>query len=77
MHNDELTDAVSDTYWAEEITLGVGAGVGDIAVSNLHANGVAATASFVEGASMLPEPATCTLGLAALSMLCIRRRRRA
>ena len=38
MHNAELTDAVCDTYWAEEITLGVGAGIGDITVSNLHAN---------------------------------------
>ncbi len=187
MHNAELTDAVCNTYWEERITVGIGAGVGDITVSNLHANstyvvsgmftvgsvasllgtqapvtldyksgaitelasflttktgsvefidlaignfnlagllggdtfimtwifeteeagttfdigfnsglvslggyasvsalaiteyghanGVAATAAFVEGADMLPEPATGTLSLAALAMLCMRRRR--
>ncbi len=38
MHGAELTDAVTDTYWIEEITLGIGAHIGDITVSGLNAN---------------------------------------
>lgn len=188
MHNAELTNDVTDTYWIEEITVGVAASMGDITVSNLNANstyvvsgmftvgsvasligsqqpitlsykegsitevtsflttqtgsvefidlylgnfnlagllggdtfimtwifetqsggtsfdlgfnaslislgghgamralaiteygqnnGVAAAASFVDGAVMLPEPSTCTLSLAALALLCAGRRRR-
>lgn len=64
MHKAELTDAVTDTYWIEEITVGVAASIGDITVSNLNANSTyAVSGMFTVGsvASLIGSQAPITL----------------
>lgn len=65
VHGAELPNDVCDTYWIENITVGVAASLGDITVSNLNANSTyVVSGMFTVGsvATLIGSQAPVTLG---------------
>lgn len=67
LHDVSLTAEEVNSYWCEEITIGVAASIGDITVSNLQANSTYALSAVVtvaEVASLIGKAAPVTMNYA-------------